>query len=199
VCSVLCPTHGGVVPTAAPRLSPPMQHRRLLAAIHFITAHQLLHRAVHPEAVIVLLQLLGRQLGIPEVGQHVLLLLGIVHRAAGGRPQLAQVGRIHLRRFLNVVFAISIPLISGTLTSESAQPKTAGSSHLDSSEKVGSWTVSCHTGSGECIPRRRKGFRRFSAPCITGSRSKMCWKVCSRYHNPSIATEEHMVLSLQKI
>jgi hypothetical protein len=97
VCSVLGPTHGGVVPAAAPRLSSPMQHRRLLAAtpIHLIPAHQLFHRAVHPEAVIVLLQLLGRQLGVPEVGQHVLLLLGIVHGAAGGRPQLAQVGRIH--------------------------------------------------------------------------------------------------------
>ncbi len=94
MCSVLCPTHGDVVPAAAPRLTPPMQHTHQLAAIHFISAHQLLHRAVHPEAVIVLLQLLGRQLGIPEVGQHVLL-LGIVHGAAGGRPQLAQVGRIH--------------------------------------------------------------------------------------------------------
>ncbi len=95
VCSVLGPTHGGVVPAAAPRLTPPVQHRRQLAAIHLIPAHQLLHRAVHPEAVIVL-QLLGRQLGIPEVGQHVLLLLlGIIHGAAGGRPQLAQVGRIH--------------------------------------------------------------------------------------------------------
>jgi hypothetical protein len=95
VCSVLCPTHGDVVPAAAPRLTPPVQHCRLLAAIHLIPAHQLLHRAVHPEAVIVLLQLLGRQLGVPEVGQHVLLLLGIIHGAAGGRPQLAQVGRIH--------------------------------------------------------------------------------------------------------
>ncbi len=73
-----------------------MQYRRLLTTtpIHLIPAHQLLHRAVHPEAVIIL-QLLGRQLGVPEVGQHVLLLLGIVHGAAGGRPQLAQVGRVH--------------------------------------------------------------------------------------------------------
>jgi len=80
-------------------------------------------------------------------------------------------------------------------------PKPRGHPILTRQKKVGSWTVSYPVTRAQ-VNAYQGGGRDLGGSLLHLSLDhgrKMCWKICIYYHNLSIATEEHIVLSLQKI